>query len=246
MTSQSHSTNSGEAPAPKQGRSRSGAGPPTEVAQQPSVDAPHGDAPAGAVRELYIDRRVVTVKPDRVDIHPARSIIFLPLFTLALGIAIFPAIFFLGDSLALGVRLLLTFAAIVIVPVSGMGLVYSIGGAHMVIDREKQTAVLQQGFLGMGVGTQELIPFFKIDKVIVQELTPHDYRGHHEDFAQYEVSILKLSGRQVPVGTVTVARAEEKQGLARAHEVAGLVAEISGTRVSVARLRDAGKPEAVS
>jgi hypothetical protein len=186
------------------------------------------------------------VKPERIDIHPARSIIVLPLLTLATGIAIFPTIFFLGDSLSIGVRLLLTFAAIIIVPVSGVGLVYSIGGAHMVIDREKQTAVLQQGFLGMGVGTQELIPFFKIDKVMVRELTPHDYRGHHEDFAQYEVSILKLSGREVEVGTVTVARAEEKRGLARAREVAGLVAEISGTRVSVARLRDAGKAEVVS
>jgi hypothetical protein len=187
------------------------------------------------LRHLYIDRQVLTVKPGRVDVHPARSIIFLPLVTLALGTAIFPVIFFWGDSLSLGLRLLLTFAAIVIVPVSGVGLVYSIAGAHIVIDSAKQSAVLQQGFLGMGVGTQELIPFFKIDEVLVRELTPHDYRGHHEDFAQYEVVIVKVSGKHVPVGTVTVARAEEKEGLARAREVATVIAEISGTHVSLAR-----------
>lgn len=194
--------------------------------------------PSAPVRELYIDRRVVTVKPDRIDIHPARSIIYLPLLTLALGISIFPAIFFLGESLSLELRLALTLLAIVLVPVSGMGLVYSIGGAHMVIEREKQSAVLQQGFLGMGVGTQELIPFWKVDRVLVQELTPHDYRGHHEDFAQYEVAIVKVSGKHVPVGLVTVARAEEKEGLARAREVAGVVAEMCGARVSVSRRRD--------
>ena len=196
------------------------------------------------VRDLYIDRRVVTVKPGRIDVHPARSIIFLPLLALALGLAVFPAIYLWGDALSLGLRVALTLAAIVVVPVSGMGLVYSIGGAHMVIEREKQSAVLQQGFLGMGVGTQELIPFWKIDKVLVQELTPHDYRGHHEDFAQYEVAIVKVSGKHVPVGLVTVARADEKEGLARARAVAAAIAEMSGTKVSVSRRRDARKSEA--
>jgi hypothetical protein len=116
----------------------------------------------------------------------------------------------------------------------------------MVIDSKKQSAVLQQGFLGMGVGTQELIPFFKIDKVLVQELTPHDFRGHHEDFAQYEIAIVKISGKHVPVGTITVARSEEKLGLARSREVASLIAQVSATRVSVSRRREATKVEAAS
>lgn len=165
----------------------------------------------------------------RIDVHPARSIIFLPLLTLALGIAIFPAVFFWGDSLSLGLRLLLTFAAIVLIPISGMGLVYSIAGAHMVIDQSKKSAVLQQGFLGMGVGTQELIPFFKIDKVLVDELTTVD----EQDFAQFEVALLKISGKHVPVGTITVTRAEEAEGLGRARELASLIAEMSATAVSV-------------
>jgi hypothetical protein len=196
-------------------------------------------------RELYLDRRVVTIRPERIDVHPARSIIFVPLITLLLSLSIFPAIYLWGDSLSLTVRVGLTLAAIVIVPISGMGLVYSIGGAHMVIERAKQSAVLQQGFLGMGVGTQELIPFWKIDRILVQELTPHDYRGHHEDFAQYEVAIVKISGKHVPVGMVTVARADEKEGLGRAREVAAAVAEMSGTRVSVARRREPKKVQKV-
>jgi hypothetical protein len=191
-----------------------------------------------STRELYIDRRVVTVKPGRIDIHPARSIIFLPLLTLLIGIAIFPAMYLWGESLGLGLRLGLTFAAIVIVPLSGMGLVYSIAGAHIVIERHKQSAVVQQGYLGMGVGTQELIPFWKIERILVKELTPHDYRGHHEDFAQYEVTIAKISGKHVPVGTVTVARAEAKEGLAHAREVANAIAGMTGSRVSVSLARE--------
>lgn len=201
---------------------------------------------ADSTRELYIDRRVVTVRPDRIDIHPPRSIILFPLIALLFGIAVFPAIFFWGDSLSLGLRVVLTLAAVVIVPTAGMGAVYSIAGAHIVIERQKQSAVLQQGFLGMGVGTQELIPFWKIDKVLLRELTPHDYRGHQEDFAQYEIAIVKVSGKHVPVGTVTVARVDEKEGLARAREVASVIAEMAGSRVSASRRRERKKNEVTS
>jgi hypothetical protein len=189
-------------------------------------------------REIYLDRRVVTVTPDRIDVHPARSIVFLPLVTLLLGLGAFPAIFLWGDSMSVGLRLLITLGAIILVPLSGIGLVYSIAGAHIVVERHKQSAVLQQGYLGMGVGTQELVPFWKIDRINVRELTPHDYRGHHEDFAQYEVSILKLSGKELSVGLVTVARAEAEEGLSRAREVASLIAEMSGTKVHMARTKE--------
>lgn len=192
-------------------------------------------------REIYLDRRVVTVTPDRIDVHPARSIVFLPLLTLLLGLAAFPAVFFWGDGMSVELRLLITLGAIVLVPLSGIGLVYSIAGAHLVVERHKQSAVLQQGYLGMGVGTQELIPFWKIDRIDVRELTPHDYRGHQEDFAQYEVSILKLSGKEFTVGLVTVPRAEAEEGKARAREVASLIAEMAGAKVHVARTKQGSK-----
>jgi hypothetical protein len=186
-------------------------------------------------REVYLDRRICTISADRIEVHPARSIIFLPLATLLLGLTAFPVIFFWGEGLSIGLRLLLTLAAIIIVPVSGLGLVYSIAGAHIVVDRHKQSAVLQQGYLGMGVGTQELTPFWKIDRIDVRELTPHDYRGHQDNFAQFEVSILKLSGREIPVGTATVVRAAADDGLARARDVAEVIAEMAGVSVQVSR-----------
>src|SRR4029079_16075726 len=114
-------------------------------------------------REVYLARRICTITPDRIEVRPARSIIFLPLFTLAIGLAAFPAIFFWGDWLSIGLRLLLTLGALIVVPVSGLGLVYSIAGANIVVDRAKQSIVLQQGYLGMGVGTLELVPFWKLD-----------------------------------------------------------------------------------
>ena len=51
--------------------------------------------------------------------------------------------------------------------------------------------------------------------------------------AQYEVYIKKLSGREVSVGMVTVARAEAEDGLQRAKGVAALIAEMSGSNVEM-------------
>jgi len=203
-----------------------------EMAAETAIESPQR-------RQIYLDRRVCTVTPDRIELRPARSIIFLPLIVLIVGLAAFPIIYFWGASLSLGLRMLLTVGAVLLVPLAGIGLVYSIAGAHIVIDRAKQSVVLQQGYLGMGVGTQELVPFWKVDRISVRELTPHDYRGHHEDFAQLEVVLRKVSGKEISVGLVTVARSEAKEGLARAREVASLIAEMCGVKVHVARTREA-------
>jgi hypothetical protein len=40
--------------------------------------------------------------------------------------------------------------------------VYAIAGANVVFDRSKQSGLWQQGFLGMGVGTTELVPFWRM------------------------------------------------------------------------------------
>ena len=174
-------------------------------------------------RFIYIDRRVCSVTPGRIDVHPARSIVILPLLTLLLGLAAFPVIYFGGSSLSVELRFGLTLFALFLVPLSGLGVVYSIAGAHVVVERHKQSAVLQQGYLGMGVGTEELIPFWKMDKIVVEETMPVDV-----EFAQYEIGILKLSGRQVTVGTVTTPRAGAAEGLSRADEVATLIANMAG------------------
>ena len=81
--------------------------------------------------EIYLDRRICSATPDRVEVHPARSIIFLPLFTLILGLSAFPIIYFFGDAISVGMRLLLTLGALIVVPASGIGLVYSLSLIHI-------------------------------------------------------------------------------------------------------------------
>jgi hypothetical protein len=127
---------------------------------------------AQPVRELYIDRRVVTVKPDRIDIHPARSIIFLPLFVLALEWPSFRHVLW-GDSLG-SMRVALTLLPLYRArPRLGLCTARRGTPGH----RAPEATAPSRASWAWG-GTQELIPFWKVDKIVVKELTPHDYRGH--------------------------------------------------------------------
>jgi hypothetical protein len=197
---------------------------------------------AGTRRTLYMDRRVCTVTPERIEVRPARSVVFLPLLTLAAGISCFAAVVTWSGSLPFWLLIALTLSAVVLVPISGIGLVYGIAGAHVVVERKKQSLVLQQGYLGMGVGTQELVPFWKIDRVVVRELSPYDERGEVQDLAQFEVAVRKLSGTEITVGTVTVLRSEATRGLARAREVAAMIGEMVGAKVSASLRRRKAAP----
>lgn len=177
-------------------------------------------------REIDLHRRVCVVKPDTIEIKPARSAAIAPLIGLFLAVSAFVAVVLWLEQLPFVLALLLMGSAIVLVPFSGMGFVYSIYGANVVIDRKKQTAIWQQGLLGMGVGTEELVPFAKIERLELEETSREPQEGAAQDFAQYEILLLKTSGRRLPLGQVTVPRYMADDGLARAREVAQAIAAL--------------------
>ena len=184
-------------------------------------------------REIDLHRRVCVITPDVVDIRPARSAAFVPLIGFFLGVGCFVAVLFLIDTLPFTLTLLLMAGAILLVPFSGMGFVYSIYGANVVIDRRKRTAVWQQGLFGMGVGTQELVPFDKIERLQIEKISGPPRRGPGQDFVQFEIGLLKVSGRRLELGQLTVPPYLADDGLARAREVGDAVAEITGKPLEI-------------
>jgi len=184
-------------------------------------------------REIDLHRRVCAIKPDVIDVRPARSAAVVPFIGFALGVLAFVAVLFWLEQMPFVVTLLLIGLALLLVPFSAMGFVYSIYGANVVIDRKKATAVWQQGFLGMGVGTQELAPFAKIERVEIEEVSREEQAGGAQDFAQFEIRVLKTSGRRLAIGQVTVPHSIRDDGLARAREVGEAVAEMTGRPLDV-------------
>jgi hypothetical protein len=89
--------------------------------------------------------------------------------------------------------------------------------------------VWQQGFLGMGVGTTELVPFWKIEEIRIEETTGGQrWQGEREDVAQFEIVLIKVSGKRLRIGDLIVPRSLMRQGLGEVREVAEAIAEMTG------------------
>jgi len=184
--------------------------------------------PTPAKRIVYLNRRVAFIEPHRINVRPALAAAVFPLVAFLFGIAAFASIILWLDRIPFVLALLLLVVAIVTIPLAGIGFVYAVAGADVVFEREKQSGVWQQGFLGLGVGTIELVPFWKIDQIRVEEVTRERQRGEVQDLAQLEIILVKQSGKRLRVGDVIVARSMVREGLADVREVAEAIAEMTG------------------
>jgi hypothetical protein len=198
-------------------------------------------------RIVYLNRRVAFIEPGRVNVRPALAAAVFPLFGLLIGVAAFASVLLFLSEVPFPVAMLLLVVAVVMIPLAGIGFVYAIGGTDVVFEKEKQSGIWQQGFLGMGVGTTELVPFWKIHEIRIEEVTRERQRGQLQDLAQLEIVIVKESGKRLSVGDIIVARSMVRDGLGEVRQVADAIAEMTGKPLVaptiVRRERAAEQPE---
>ena len=177
---------------------------------------------------VYLNRRVAFIEPGKINVRPALAAALFPLFWLLLGIGCAVSILLWLDRIPFALVLVLLVTAVVSIPLAGIGFVYALGGANVVFDAEKQSGIWQQGFLGMGVGTTELVPFWKIGEIRIEETTRERQRGELQDVAQFEIVLVKVSGKRLKIGDVVVARSMVRQGLDELRPLAEAIARMTG------------------
>ena len=194
---------------------------------------------ATAVRRIPLDRRVCVVREGRIDVRPERGAVIGPLLGLAISLGLFAAVAqFAGDLSAAALAAMLV-PGLILGPFSAMALVHSLFGAHVIIDAKKQSATFQQGVLGLGLGTVELAPFWKIDRLEVQDLPlgEVDPKGPPPilDLRAWDVVLVKASGKQISIGQVIAANVPDlvDEGFDRALDVAEAVGALVGKPVVV-------------
>ena len=182
-------------------------------------------------RRIELARRTCIIGRDRIAIRPSPAALVPPLLGVAAGLTsaglIMADVIYWRGALPLWLLALLLFAALICIPLSAMGLVYGAIGANVLIDRTKQSATWQQGLLGLGVGTTELVPFWKIAAIVVQEAGAEAGRPT-EELAQWEIALQKQSGARLTIERLASLRSLAEPSLARAIEVAEAVAALTG------------------
>lgn len=193
--------------------------------------------PPGEKRRIDLHRRRAVIGAERIDVRPSRTAILPPLLgfffgTLCVGLIVLGVT---SDAIPYWLLAILLLVALLAVPLAGITLVYALVGANVIFDRAKQSATWQQGMLGMGIGTTELVPFWKIAAIVVTEAgRPEGSAGSRtEEFAQWEAVLLKESGKRLTIAGMTVPRAFVRAGFGPVKDLADAIGALTGAPVRV-------------
>lgn len=186
-------------------------------------------------REVLLHRSMAVIDDDRVEIRAARSTLLLPIVGIVLVLACGAWIVQTGGTLPFWLMVGLLLFCLVVTPLSVMGLVSSIAGAEVVVDARKGSATWQQGYLGMGIGTKELVPFAKIDhlEVTIEGDQPDRWRGETDALRQFALVLVKASGKRLRISNVPVRADDQTDGMDRTLAVAQAISAITGARVEI-------------
>ena len=185
--------------------------------------------------EVLLHRSLALIGEERVEIRSARSTVVIPLLGVALGGGAGALIAIEGGDLHFGLLVALLLFALLAFPISVMALVTAVMGADVVVDGRKGSATWQQGYLGMGVGTRELVPFAKIDHlaITIEGDTPDRWREETDTFRQFALVLVKQSGKRLTLAQVPVPAGDQTDGMDRTLAVATAVANLTGAEVKL-------------
>ncbi len=193
----------------------------------------------GEIKRIPLDRRVCIVREGRIDLRPERGAVIGPLIGLAVSIAVFVLIAVFANDLSATALAAMLIPGVILAPFSAMGLVYSLIGAAVVIEAKKQSVRFQQGVMGLGLGTAELVPFWKIARIEVEDFALGETRSGLPrpafDLRAWDVVLVKESGKRLSIGQVVSANTEDliDEGFDRALDAAEAIGTMVGKPVVI-------------
>ena len=185
--------------------------------------------------EVLLHRSMAVLGPDKIEIKSARGTVILPLIGLLLAGGIGWFIAQNGFTLPLWALVSLLLLCLILVPFSAMSLISAVVGADVIVDARKGSATWQQGYLGMGIGTKELVPFGKIDhlEVTVEGEEADRWRDQVDDLRQFALVLVKESGKRLTLAQVPVPAYGQSDGMDRTLAVGQAVAKLVGSKVTI-------------
>ncbi|MFA7297183.1 MAG: hypothetical protein WC211_08385 [Dehalococcoidia bacterium] len=177
---------------------------------------------------IPLQRAFAVIEADRIAIYPSRAQIVGALIELAIAGLAMTALLTLFDVLPMFVMIALLLVALLLGPIGTLGLVFSIAGTAFVMERGNRAARWQQGFLGMGIGTTDGVPFSRIKAVeAVSDADLLTRSGERQDMVTFEVVIARDDERRTPVASVVSARSLAAEGAERVNRLATVLAEMA-------------------
>ncbi len=193
---------------------------------------------------IALHRSYAKITPDEIAVKPARGALIGPLVQFLLTVFAVWAIATYINSLPLWLLMVLFVLVLISGPTAVLGVVYNVMGSAFVMERKKGTCRFQQGFLGLGLGTRELVPFGRIASIeVAGDFEAELGSGDLQDVVRWEVRLVKDNGRVLPFAAISAARPLADEALERANLVARATAEMCGAPLTEGRLPEWALPE---
>ena len=205
-----------------------------EAPSPPRSDSLRGEPVA--VR-IALQRAVAVISPSSIAVRPSRASLVAPLVEGVLaGLAVWTLAAFMA-VLPFWVLAGLLLFVLVIGPMAVLGLVYHVAGSSFLMERAKGTARWQQGFLGLGLGTRELVPFARTQRIeVVGDFEEELADGDLQDVVRWQVRLVKDNDRVLEIAAVAAARSLADEALDRANALATAVGAMAGVEVRAGTL----------
>ena len=165
-----------------------------------------------------------------VVIRPSKRTLLVPIFQTAIASAAAITLINKLTELPLWISMTLLLTIVIFGPTAILGTVYGIAGSNFIMEKNKGTSRLQQKYLGLGIGTQEMIPFARIKSVVVQgNFLEEHASGDLQDITEWEVFLIKDNDRKISICKSSSARILADESLSRVNMVAEALANMSNS-----------------
>jgi hypothetical protein len=201
-------------------------------------------------KRIPLDRRVLVVREHRIDLRPERAAVIFPLIGLMISLSLFGIVTLFSQDLSATALLAILIPGLLLAPFSAMGLVYSVIGASVVIEKKKQSIRFHQGVLGLGIGIVELVPFWKVEHIEIEDFPLGDYTPGGPvpplDLRAWDIVLVKKSGKRLPIAQVVSGNTGDliDEAFGRALDAAEAIATMAESRVVISAAIEEEVPEA--
>jgi hypothetical protein len=200
---------------------------------EPGSEAPAESGP----RRIALRRSYALISDDAIEVKQARAGLLVPLIQALIAAG---AVFLIAsylDRLPIWLLLVLLLVTIFMGPAAILGVVYNVVGSSFLMERAKESARWQQGFLGLGIGTHELVPFWRIARIEVRgDFEEELGSGDLQDVVTWSIRLVKDNDRALDVADVAAARPLADEALERANELAAALAAMAGSEAELGEL----------
>ncbi len=187
---------------------------------------------AGEVERIALHRSYAVITPDSITVKSSRGGLIGPAIQAIITAAAVWALINYMATWPLWLLAILLFFALISGPTAILGLVYNVMGSSFLMERPKGSARWQQGFLGLGLGTHELVPFHRMKRIeVAGDFEDELGSGDLQDVVQWEVRLIKDNDRVLRIALIAAARPMADEALDRANTLARAVAAMGGVEV---------------